>query len=413
MLEKCPECELQVSSKALVCPHCGYPLKEVNSHDYQVSKKRKRRLPNGFGQITKIKGRNLKKPYRAMVTVGIDKDGKYITKLLKPESYFLTYNDAYAALVEYNKNPYELSSDITIQELYTKWSTEYFKSLSSNSSIRTITSAWNYCSSVKKMRVRDIRARHIKECIENGVVEYKGEITHPSPGMKSRIKSLFNLMLDYAVEYELTDRNYARTFKISQDIFEESEKAKCSHISFSDKEMSVLWDNLYKIKYVDLIIIQCYTGFRPQELGLIEIKNVNLTEKYIIGGMKTDAGTNRIVPIHSKIFNLIKTKYEEAITIGSKFLLNCTDSKTHKDNSYKLTYDKYRLRFISVIKELKLNPEHKAHDPRKHFVTMAKKYNVDEYAIKYIVGHSITDITEKVYTDRNIKWLTEEIEKIK
>ena len=27
MLIKCPECELQVSDKALSCPHCGNPLK--------------------------------------------------------------------------------------------------------------------------------------------------------------------------------------------------------------------------------------------------------------------------------------------------------------------------------------------------------------------------------------------------
>ena len=49
----------------------------------------------------------------------------------------------------------------------------------------------------------------------------------------------------------------------------------------------------------------------------------------------------------------------------------------------------------------------------KHFVTMAKKYDVDEYAIKYMVGHKITDITEKVYTAREFDWLREEIEKIK
>ena len=28
MLIKCPECELQVSDKALSCPHCGYPLQD-------------------------------------------------------------------------------------------------------------------------------------------------------------------------------------------------------------------------------------------------------------------------------------------------------------------------------------------------------------------------------------------------
>lgn len=37
---------------------------------------------------------------------------------------------------------------------------------------------------------------------------------------------------------------------------------------------------------------------------------------------------------------------------------------------------------------------------------------MDEYIIKLIVGHSIQDITEKVYTHRTIEQLKEEIEKI-
>ena len=62
---------------------------------------------------------------------------------------------------------------------------------------------------------------------------------------------------------------------------------------------------------------------------------------------------------------------------------------------------------------MKLNPEHRPHDGRTHFVTAAKKYGIDEYAIKYIVGHKIADITEKVYTKREMEWLKEEIEKLK
>ena len=63
--------------------------------------------------------------------------------------------------------------------------------------------------------------------------------------------------------------------------------------------------------------------------------------------------------------------------------------------------------------ELKLNPEHRPHDGRKHFVTAAKKAGVDEYAIKYMVGHKFSDITEKVYTQREFEWLKTEIEKIR
>jgi len=77
------------------------------------------------------------------------------------------------------------------------------------------------------------------------------------------------------------------------------------------------------------------------------------------------------------------------------------------------TYDKYSKRFKNIIRILDLNKKHRPHDGRVQFITMAKKYNVDEYAIKYMVGHSITDITEKIYTKREESWLSSEIEKIK
>lgn len=42
-----------------------------------------------------------------------------------------------------------------------------------------------------------------------------------------------------------------------------------------------------------------------------------------------------------------------------------------------------------------------------------RRFKVDEYAIKYIAGHKIKDLTERVYTDRDLEWLAEELEKIK
>ena len=41
------------------------------------------------------------------------------------------------------------------------------------------------------------------------------------------------------------------------------------------------------------------------------------------------------------------------------------------------------------------------------------KGGMDEYAIKYIVDHKISDITENVYTQREFNWLKKEIEKNK
>lgn len=412
MLTKCPECELQVSDKALICPHCGYPMKPSVKTTQRRKSNKRRRLPNGFGQISEIKNRNLRKPFRAMVTVGKTPTGKPICKPLKPESYFETYNDAYTALVEYNKNPYDLEPSITVKELYDRWTEEYFKTLKSNSGIRTITSAWAYCSSVYDMRASDIRARHIKGCMDEGVAIIRGKEKKPSADTKARIKSMFNLMLDYALEYEIVDRNYSRTFNVSDDIIKEKEETKRGHIPFTDDEIRLLWKNVDSKQYVDVILIQCYSGWRPQELGLLRLENVDLENWSFTGGMKTEAGTNRVVPIHSKIRNLVMKKYKEAQELGSEYLINCTDTHTHR-SSLMFTYDKYAKRFTKIVKELNLNDQHRPHDPRMHFITTAKKYEVQDYAIKYMVGHAITDITEKVYTKREIDWLKTEIEKIK
>lgn len=409
MLIKCPECELQVSDKAILCPHCGYPIKGDRPKHWKPSSKHKR-LPNGFGRITELKNKNLRNRFRVMISVGTDSNGHPIGKLLKPRAYFPTYNEAYTALVEYNKNPYDLDNDMTVQELYDKWSVEYYTK-TTPSGARSYKAAWNYCSEIYSMRVKDLRARHIKGCMENGTFVYRGETKHPSANHQLKIKSLFNIMLDYAVEYEIVDRNYARTFSASEDTLREAEDAKVSHIAFTEEELKKLWENKYNIHYVNYLLVQCYTGYRPQELGQIMLTDVNLEEGYIKSGMKTEAGRDRIVPIHSKIRHIIEEEYNKAKESGCYWLLGYYD--TDRIGSPHMTYTRYRSIFYKIMTQLGFDPEHRPHDGRKTFVTLAKKYKMDEYALKRIVGHEIGDITEKVYTERPISWYIEEIEKIK
>lgn len=398
MLIKCPECGLQVSNKAEACPHCGCPIAPKAKR-----KTKHMRLPNGFGQISEIKGKQLRNPWRAMITVGKDEKGRPICKVLKPQGYFPTYNAAYAALMEYNQNPYDLDDDITMQQLYDKWSDKHFENIS-RSTKRTITSAWGYCSEIYDLRVKEVRARHMKHCIDNGTLKVGDSIRTTTPNIKQRIKAIFNELFDYAVEYDLVDKNYARRFKLDDTVAKEKARTHTPHMVFTNDEMKILWNNLDYL-YAKMMIIQCYTGLRPQELGLIEVSNVNINEGYMIAGMKTEAGKDRIVPIHSCIKDLIKEFYDSAIKNNYKYLVSL-DGKL-------MTYELYKYRYETAIKRLGLSPGHKPHDPRKQFVTMAKKYNLDEYAIKHIVGHSIRDITESVYTERNIEWLSSEIEKIK
>lgn len=108
-------------------------------------------------------------------------------------------------------------------------------------------------------------------------------------------------------------------------------------------------------------------------------------------------------------FRSYRRTHDKAIANDTPYLF----SYPNKGKNINLTYGYYHKEFTKIKEVIGLNPEHRPHDCRKHFVSMAKKYNVDEYAIKYIVGHKISDITEKTYTDRQFEWLREELEKIK
>ena len=126
------------------------------------------KLPNGYGSVTKLSG-NRRKPYLARVTLGWITDeqtGKTVQNRV-PLGTFKTKKEALQALAEYGANPYDIqNAAMTLAELYDKWTAAYFPTLESESSCRTIKSAWSYCHAIAGMRVKDLRARHIKGIME-------------------------------------------------------------------------------------------------------------------------------------------------------------------------------------------------------------------------------------------------------
>lgn len=397
MLTTCKECGLQVSDKAFSCPHCGYPLQEAaNSRKYQQRSVRHRRLPNGFGQITKLKDPALRNPFRAMVTVGKTETGRPICKLLKPVSYFKTYNEAYEALVEYSKARTNKTCALTVSDVFEEWYKEFSDDGRSKSYLKAVIAAWKHCDPIKAIPISEIKSRDVRDCI----IEAK-----TSSAFKARIKHTLSMMFDYAVSLEYLDRNPVKMFRLPKAIESESLEVTQPHLSFSEEEIDKLWSNTDD-DYTKMILIQCYSGWRPGELVDLRVCDVNIKDWTFSGGMKTKAGKDRIVPIHSKVKRFVSYFYEKANRIGCEYLFVIPTA------DIPCSYAQYYRKFSLAVERLGLNEDHRPHDPRKFFVTEAKRKNMDDYAIKRIIGHSIEDITETVYTERDIEWLRQELEKI-
>lgn len=396
-LLKCPECTHDVSDKAITCPNCGYPMNMPSSTKPRIRNGKPTKLPNGYGTIYKMSGKR-SKPYRAMKT------DKWIIDPVTGKSkqirftigYYQSREDAMIALANYNENPYDIKADsITFSEVYEKWSENYFPTLSNPSSVRTVTAAYAYCNGLYDMRMKDIKVSHLEGTILNAQV---GDST------KSRIKSLFNMMYKYAVAHDIVEKNYASVMFANGNPIKRSRTKEV--VPFSQEEIFLLWDNLDNIAFADMILTGIYSGWRPQELAILKVADIDLEAGTMLGGLKTDAGKNRIVPIHPLIKPLIENRIQEATDMQSEFLFNDANGQ---QGTY-MTYDKYRKRFEKVMTYLKLT--HRPHETRHTFITKAKACNVDEYILKLIVGHTIDDITEKVYTHRTIDQLRAEMEKI-
>ena len=168
------------------CPYCGRVLPV------------RRRLPSGFGQISEIRGKNLAKPFRAMVTVGRKENGKPICRLLKPVAYFETYEEAYKALEEYHAR-----KGMTMRELFQEWYVEWKKSAKHPEDALSV---WGYCSSIYFMGVADVRNADLRACISEGFKVTGGEKRFPAPYEKARMAQLFRMLFDYAREQGIIGR---------------------------------------------------------------------------------------------------------------------------------------------------------------------------------------------------------------
>lgn len=311
-LLKCPECTHDVSDKATSCPNCGYPMNYPTSAKPRIRNGKPTKLPNGFGTVYKLPGRR-SKPFRAVKTDKwiLDSITGKCKQIRFTIGYFSTREEAMIALATYNENPYDIKTDtITFKEVYERWYNNYFPTLSSPSSVRTVKAAYAYCNGLYDMRMKDIRVEHLEGTILDAQV---GDST------KGRIKSLFNMMYKYAVAHDIVEKDYASVmFANGNPIKRERTK---EIIPFTDEEITALWEAKDTIPFTDMVLIGIYSGWRPQELSILKVADIDLGTGTMTGGLKTDAGKNRVVPVHSVIKPLIENRIKEASAMKSEYLM--------------------------------------------------------------------------------------------
>lgn len=375
----------------------------VISSDGEVKAKPKKRIKKrrakGSGSIYKNSG-NRSKPYLAIVTLGYDdEDGHQIKKTI---GTYATQEEAQNALDVYNMQRAglirqsnviptfdELKKDKvkcpTVKEI---WDIVFEEDIEKKSYSTMINCkvAFKNISEIHHMQISDVNL-HILQPIFDKVMQ-QGAGNSKLNTMKVVCKKIFN----YALKYDYVDKDYSQYIQ-----YEATNEPIRDRKLFSNTEIqSLIKNGSIEAK---IVLIAIFTGLRPQELVGIEKENVHLDENYIVGGMKTKNGKDRIIPIH----NTIKPYIEELINNDNQYLIFNINGRTG--------YMKYTSEvFKPLMKQIGI--KHDPYDTRHTFATLAKLSNVNEFARKKIMGHSSNDLTDDVYTHAPIEFLLKEVNKI-
>ena len=234
---------------------------------------------------------------------------------------------------------------------------------------------------VKELPIRELRTAHIQEIVNAATSKSACDI-----------KTMAVMLCKFAMENDIVTKNYAEFVKIPK--FEKREKR-----IFTAEEIARLWE-YSSDKNVQAVLLMIYTGFRIGEVVALTVESVDLQRGIIIGGEKTDAGKNRIVPIPPSIPELKGFVHDWCKDARTGRLFPMTTARFRTDVFYAALHK-------ANIDSAGLTP----HCCRHTFASLSAAAGVKPENLQKIIGHANYSTTAEVYIHQNVTTLIEEMRK--
>ena len=259
---------------------------------------------NGAGTVYK-RADAVYRPWVAAAPAAL-KDGRITRAII---GRYATQEEAKEALAEYVRSPIQ-KPKMTMQELFNEWYPIGTRELS-DSMKAGYNAAWKKLAPLHDLKVRDVRTQHMQKAIDAlaaphtvtryGRTEERGAMSRSS---LAKMRVLLNLLGKFAVQNDFSQKNYAEFLHLPR------EEKKAVKDCFTDEECEKIEQAVGTVPYADWILCMIYTGFRIGEfLGLssASVKNMN-SVLVLVGGSKTEAGRDRVVPVHEKISAIVEAQ---------------------------------------------------------------------------------------------------------
>lgn len=393
-MPKCKKCKKELSDDWVYCPWCG--AKQKSTPRKTIKRE------NGTGSVYMRNDRK-SRPWVAVTP----KVGNLQSEII---GYYATAQTAKDALDDYRKNP-TTKLNITLKQIYEEWKPLGLKDKSKQLA-DSYNAAWIKLKSLYDVKFRELRTAQVQSIIDSlqkerqklgkdGKQIIKNDIPQVLAPMSYSalhdIKVLMGLLYRYAMQNDIVNKNYAEFLLLPKNV---SGVKDC----FNDLELKKIENAVAKVPFADCILFMCYTGLRITEF--LTLNKFSIHEKSgvcaLYGGIKTDAGKNKVVPVHHKIKSILdEWRAKDGETIF------CRPDGT----PYPVKYFRESC-FYPALKGIGITRKLTPHATRRTLATLMSTANVREEDFIAMMGHADFGVDIDSYILQSAEKLQKSIEMI-
>ena len=366
---ECRKCSRDLPADAVYCCYCG---RRLSGGPRKAAKR-----PNGAGSVYKLSGRRARPWAASRKGVWL---GTYETKAAALE-----------ALERSARRPISDAINLTMEQIWERWKAEKFPGLAEKSQEVYLTT-WPIFSGLAGEKMRTLRTEDVQRLVDEQV--QKGR----SRSQCEKIRNLYSQLCKWAMREDIIDRNYAEFLRLPRG-------KKPQRDTFTAKELALLQQDAETCDTSKLILMLIFTGFRLNELLLLPMSGVNLEADTLTGGEKTEAGRDRVVPIHPAIRPYVA--YFAGKAKGDLLISGYEGNRDQKNFRSRDYYPTLRRLGISTA-ERPMKP----HSCWYTFATMAVSADLQPEALQKIMGHAQYSTTANIYDQGDLQRIQQEMGKL-
>lgn len=361
-MSQCIKCSSDLPDDALFCPACGKRQKQERKH---------RKRSNGTGAISKLSG-NRQRPWMAR------KNGVCI-------GTYPTRAEAQKALERLTDVDVSDKYNMTFKEVYNRWYAEHSRNITEKT-LKDYKWAFSLCEPIHDRKIRSILRSDYQALII--AQEEKGR----SKGTCNKVRVVLSMLGKWAYEEGITQTNNADNLSTAAKQLKERE-------TFLEEDIKAIKKSKSEAADIALILTSC--GCRPGELFKVPL--ADCFDDYFIGGSKTEAGKDRVIPIGTDGLAAYKKIRKKAIEKNSQKLISGYDGSHVYSNFAKREWK-------TLMNEIK-RPGYTPYVCRHTFITNAIKGGMDLPVLEAIVGH-VDRETTRIYTHLRADDLVEAVQSL-